>query len=318
MPCGPRRVIILSLDVVVMGLMTLVFEFLNPPEVTLWWDALFDLGHVLLFFFVFGLILDCSKRLYSRTDPGRRLAGSLAVTIALAAVSEWQQQWQATRDPSLGDFLRDVTGACLFLLVFGHEALARQPPWFSTRLRLLVGAGLVTAVLVPFAMVTNVYVQRRLAFPTLVRMDGSHWEGTLMTAGGAHFVPTTLAHSAAVTGLARLDLEAVRYPGLTFDEPYPDWRGFRQLVFSAASKDVEPIAMRIRIHDRNHGERFDDRFNSEITLTNTVQSFAIPLEVIRNAPAGRKMDMANIRGIGFYALHLAAPSSIYIGAFHLE
>jgi len=165
-----------------------------------------------------------------------------------------------------------------------------------------------------------VLAERARAFPVLARFDGSWWESALIETGNSALTPgkSSTPPPGMPSGLARIDLQPATYPGLTIDQPYPDWRGYQRLVLTIVSDLDVPIPLTLRVHDAAHDNRYGDRFNTRLMVTPGANRLTIPLEEIRRAPAGREMDLSRIRGIVLFAYRLNHPVHLYLGTVRLE
>ncbi len=105
---------------------------------------------------------------------------------------------------------------------------------------------------------------------------------------------------------------------MAFDEPYPDWRGYRRLLVTIVSDLDAPLSLVIRVHDAAHDQRSKDRFNRSLTIAPGVNRFSIALDDIERAPDRRRMDMRRIRGVLIFGYNLKAPTHVYLGALRLE
>jgi VanZ family protein len=298
----------------------------KEPDQTLYWRAFFNAGHAALFGFAALLVASLLKLIPGVAGEVQRFVQAIVVTLVLAAASELLQLLEPTRDASAADFLRDAAGATAFLLLRvavaapGVKVRSRPAPGVRVASGLLA-VSLLLVVAVPFLLVVDTYVERDRSFPTLFRLDGSRRERPFVSTGDAELVPKSMAPAglAPTSGpLALLSLKAGVYPGLVLDEPYPDWRGFSRLVFTAYSDADTPLALTIRIHDAWHDQRYEDRFNKTIVITRGEHQIAIPLDEIRRAPQGREMDSRQVRGIVIFAYRLERPAHVYLGFFRLE
>jgi hypothetical protein len=305
----------------------LLFLFFgDAPERTLFWDALFDVGHVPLF----GLLALAALRLLRarvpRMLPGQVWWVAFGTVAAAGVLTELLQTLQSNREPSIGDFSRDLAGAGAFLL--GAVAFPRLAGGTSSapapRIRRAALAGAVLLVLLSggqFAGTVAVLAVRQASMPTLFALDGSWWERRLVRPGTSTLTPN--ARPPALPAgfsepLARLDLKPARYPGVTLDEPFPDWRGYERLRFTVVSDLDAPLRLTIRVHDALHDQRFEDRFNRTLTIAPGVNRLVIPLADIRTAPDRREMDMSRIRGIILFGDRLSAPTHLFLGCLRLE
>ncbi len=298
----------------------------DVPEPTLFWNELFDAGHTPLFGLLALAALQLLRARRPDLSPGRLWGSAFGLALAIGVVTELVQTFQANREPSFEDLARDLAGvaACL-LAAAGVPRLARGASWVTTRRRRLavvaVAVALVAASGFQVAVAGAALAERRAAMPTLFRFDGAWWERHFIRPGASRLTPGVRpAHLRDRYGeaLARLDLQPGLYPGLSIDEPYPDWRGYRRLVLTFVSDLDEPLRITIRVHDSRHDQRYEDRFNRTLTIAPGVNRFAIRLDDIRTAPDRREMDMGRIRGIVFFGYRLAAPTHVFLGPLRLE
>jgi hypothetical protein len=179
---------------------------------------------------------------------------------------------------------------------------------------------LMLGIALQFAFVVDVYIKRDRLFPTLLRLDGSRWERQLVSIRGAQFVPTDVVGPLASgeAPFALLRLRPGRAPGLRFEEPYPNWVGYKKLVFTVDAAVEPTVTLTIRVYDAEFEGADEDRFEKNVLLLGGRQSIEIPLEDIRRAPAVREMDLRRIRGIELFAWHLGQATDLYVGPLRLE
>lgn len=307
------------------AVLLLILAFGNLSGRSLLSDDVFDFGHVPLF----ALLALAALRIARLRAPGmparRAWWTAFGVVAALGVATELLQFFQPDRKPSFVDFARDLAGgggALLCLAAFPR--LAGGSTWASTpaakRLSVLIAFVLIAVASLQLATTLGVLAARQHAMPTVAALDGSWWERRIVSAGGdATLTPGARPPSLArdITGpFARLDLRPSTYPGLGIDQPYPDWRGYRFLTFTVVS-DLD-VPLTLRVNDVQHDNRFDDRFNGTLTIRPGVNHVAIPLDVIRRAPKGREMDLAQIRTVLLFAYQPPAPVRVYLSPFRLE
>lgn len=329
-----------AIRLVLLAGLLLFFFLAHLPERSLFWRAFFDAGHTPLFGFValliHGLLEAHPRALPSRlSSPAGKVLTAFALAMVLGGVTEFVQMVFRLGDPSLSDLLRDAAGAASFLLLadvvrsgrggaVAEDGVERRRP-LGLRRRWAIAAALVLLIAAgaTLTLTSAAYVARRSALPTLFPLDGSWWEARFITTGNSRLVTGSAAGAPRLTPpstapLARLDLRAGRYPGITLAEPYPDWRRYRRLVFTIVSDLDAPLPVSIRIHDAPHDHRYRDRFNRRLTVRPGTNRFAISLDDVRRAPAGRQMDMRRIRGVILYVPRLAQPTHLYLGPLRLE
>jgi VanZ family protein len=311
--------------VLLAGLLSFMM-FGREPERTRFWAAVYHAGHVPLFGLVAVSILGLLRSRGGSLASPRPWLTAFAVAVALGGTTEALQIFQPGRDASVWHFLRDVAGAASFLLVLaaagwtgGHGSLIR-----SAERRALVGVGVVAMLSASgfdLAATVAMYGQRGLAFPTLFRLDGARWERSFIDTRGSVLTPNARPADAAAPfdlPLARLDLKPGTYPGLAFDEPYPDWSGARSLVLTFVSDLDASLPLVIRINDAAHDNRYADRFNRQVVIRPGVNRVVIPLDDVRRAPNRREMDMRHIRQIIVFGYRVTAPTHVYLGPIRLD
>jgi hypothetical protein len=297
------------------GAMAVTVTAGGPPEATLFWNALFDVGHVVVFAAITVCLLDVVAGLRPDADPRAAVGWTLAAALALAAGTELVQSLVPNHDAAFRDFARDAAGMTMVLM------LRREVPFpRSLVVRRLIVAAIAAAVLTPFAAVARIYLERNRAFPVVIPFSGSSWERRLLSFNQSELVPggCEMFRTAGADPLVRLAVRPGRYPGFALEEAYPDWRAYRRLVFVAAMDPGRSMALTLRIHDARHDEGYADRFNTTIRLTPGEHRIEIPLDTLRLAPERREIDLGRIRGISVFAYRLTEPRQVCLSAFRLE
>jgi hypothetical protein len=305
--------------------LVLALEYITEPEQTIVWKTLFDLGHAPLF----GIVaLQLRKLVVAVRGPAperQRSLEAFILAVGVGIATEIVQLFQPGRDASASDVVRDAAGAAAFLLVRHAARSAPGTPPGGQRPRraaLLTAAFLLLAAVgAPFIVAMALYRERDNAMPTLYALDGSWWERRLISGRHARLVPASAGvHPDGAAGfpLTRLELEPGKYAGLVFSEPYPNWSGYTRLAFTIRSDLATPITLTLRIHDLGHNQRYEDRFNRDITVTPGEHQVTIGLDEIGHAPKGRQLDLTRIRGIVLFAYRLDRPAHIYLGSLRLK
>jgi VanZ family protein len=225
---------------------------------------------------------------------------AFALTVICGAGTEVAQGFVG-RDPSLIDVLRDALGAVTALAAFatlvpGTDARGRG----AWRVIGVVSACAGFAIMVtPISICIAAYANRDLRFPTLLEAC-SPLDRYFVTAGGADLktVPSTDPTTASCGSNLRVELGSAARAGISVYEPYPDWRTAQALVLDLRNPGELDLPLVVRVHDREHKNQFQDRFNREFTLhAHERREIAIPIAEIEHAPAGRLMDLSQIAGI---------------------
>jgi hypothetical protein len=320
-----RRVASAAIWAVLLVGLLLFMVFGEVPDTTRFWEDVYHAGHVPLFGMVAVSILGLFQSYGASLDLSGPWWLAFTLAVSLGGITEILQLFQPGRDASFWHFLRDVAGAGSFLLVGAtvrwkdrfagpiRSAARRRVAWAAAAL--MVGlAGLNLAATIA------AYGERDLAYPTLFAPDGPWWERQFVETHDSVLTPGARPAHLAIPSdepLARLDLEPGRYPGIVFDEPYPDWRGARTLILTFVSDLDRPIRLTIRVDDAHHDNRYDDRFNRGLVVRPGFNRIAIPLDDIRRAPDRREMDMRHIRHVILFGYRLTDPTRVYLGPLRL-
>ena len=267
----------------------LVIHFVTPPEGGLWLQTFYDSAHIP----IFGVI---AISVMYMTPPAwnswRRILVSLTAVTLLAMLSELAQV-PTSRDASLRDFASDMLGGIGFLCI--AMALSRSSSFFGERrlFILLVGMASTVLPLAPLVAVSASYVERAQILPSLIRFD-SRYSELLFTMHTAELIRTKAPTSGGVSAVILLG--DGQWPGISFTDIWPNWEAYDALKVDIENPEATTLPISIRIHDRDHRDNrtFDDRFNRRIDLAPGRQVLEIDLKEIREAPVGRKMNMAEI------------------------
>jgi VanZ family protein len=256
---------------------------------------------------VFGVIaVSALILLRQRTNPARApwidYLLALAIAILIGGVTEVGQMF-THRDPALKDVGLDARGACCALALAAAFDIRCRRGRFARSLRAayaLVALALAAVILTPLAWSVAGYANRSQRFPVLFIPD-NRLDVFFVSLPGAPVervqLPAAFAHRPGEMTL-RVPMTARTYPGVSLDEPSPDWRGYQTLVVDVTNPSRLDLELVIRVHDRLHAGGFDDRFNADIRIpARQRQTFEFPLSAIESAPRGRRMDLAHIAGV---------------------
>jgi len=297
---------------------TVAVVFIEGPSHSLWWDAVFEAGHAPLFGLIaLGLraLLSGSRRMKGRRPPVDVWAFSGA--LAIGAITELAQI-PGPRDADLRDLARDGLGALAFLVV--RATLSRRVPWPRALLGWCLGLGLLVPVAWPVAVVGHAYHRRDRAFPMLASFDHP-WERVFVSGGSARIErvrPPEGWTSTSGARVGRLELHPARYTGLQIVEPYPDWRGYQELVLDLYSGLSRPVTLHLRANDHRHDQTYADRFNLEWELEPGAHALRVPLSAVREGPVERRLDMAGIQNLTLFVVNPADTLVLHLDSIRLE
>lgn len=249
---------------------------------------------------------------------------ALAIAAALGAASEIAQI-PGPRDASLQDWIVDTaSGATALAILRWREGRG------SATLRQRVGlAAFITAgtlfLVAPVLHAAIAYGYRYQQLPDLFRFHGAKLDAidTYFLFGEPvhpefRVLPEAWRRPDDPVSI-RVALPAIKWPGLTLDEPHPDWSGYATLLVDLTNPGDKPLELRLRIHDATHNHTFADRYNGLLEVpARTRQAFHIPLSAVREAPQGRSMDLQHIAGVVLFRTGPERDEEVYVTRIALE
>lgn len=241
-----------------------------------------------------------------RRPPGwrRLLVLNLAVFI-VGVLVEWAQSGTG-RQADWHDVWRNHVG------VLGAWLIVARP---LTRRRLLL-AGWSALVLWELALIARTAqhewaIARRLPVisPLESTSEIAEWSGDV-----------TLVDSLAVVGdhCLRVALDTSTYSGTGTYRLPRDWSDYDSLVFWLCNPDTDSLPLTLRIDDRRHDQRYEDRFNRRVFADPGWHKISIPLDAVRRAPQDRELDLNDVFQVYLFATRLPAPRVIYLDEFRLQ
>lgn len=195
-----------------------------------------------------------------------------------------------------------------------HEGTATNTKrgYTVTRLTLEAVALLSGAlIVVPTGLTAVAYIRRASVLPQLVQLDsrlGRHF----LVASEAHFAPTE-------EGSLRVQPDRGRWPAISLEEVWADWRGYTTLVIDLSNKGTQPFSIFVRIDDGRPEPRYRDRYNQQFQLAPRGRRvIRIPLADIESAPSGAKIDLSNMRRIVIFEDGSTPSYAFYLNSLRLE
>jgi hypothetical protein len=269
--------------------------FASLPQTTILWRLLHDTAHAP----VFGALAVVLLALRRRPGPhyaARDYAWSWVLAAALGGAVELVQI-PIGRDAEWVDLLRDGLGALTGLGLAAGIGLARGAAdgWRRWLLAAGIAAGLALAA--PVAWALAAYHERHAQFPVIADFDSRL--DLYFVSGGPNARRTRVA--GAVAPALRVELGSGLYPGVTFEEPWPDWSGSDRLEIDVTNAGSAPLGITVRVHDRRHDQAYEDRYNEHFVLAPGRQRLVVPLERIARAPRTRRLDLQAVAGIVIFA-----------------
>lgn len=101
-----------------------------------------------------------------------------------------------------------------------------------------------------------------------------------------------------------------------------NWQEYTHLHFAVYNPTSQPVSFHVRIHDALHeqgNKPYSDLYSQIFSLSaGDWTRIIIPLAQVYAAPLERKMDLADIRGLGFFVAKEEKPLALYLDAVGLE
>lgn len=280
--------------------------FIPFSQGTLFIRELFNSGHVLVFFL---LSLSLCYLLDRHKLASHSLNKYLYVLISCLIIGLLIEVLQSFtgRETSWDDMLRNVYGTAAGL-VFAHarsrQGIARLAYSLVTVLIVIIG-------IAPIFPLSASYYQRNQVMPEVFSFNAD-WAKPFLVFQHARILP------GETTGLSSVIFEAGKYPGIELLEPVPDWSQYKKLKVKVNSTNSNILDLQIRIHDLQHNNQYNDRFNKSLKVHTGLNEFEILFDDILNAPVHRQMDMKHIAGIVVFLANTETEIVLEIGNITLE
>jgi VanZ family protein len=316
-----RRALLALLGV---GLLLWLLASGRPPRSTLIWTQLYDLGHIPLFGVMAILLLAASHSLFASRNwrPASHYLLVIAVSAVISVVSEWLQRYAPLRDAQLSDALNNLLGAVCFLAI--AAAWRRDLDVTATENgRRIVVAGSVLVLVTAFSPLGFLawhYGMRAATFPVVADFDSS-WQQPFLSAPRVDMdsvpAPQGWTEKAGQT-VSVMRIRPAPWPGIIISEPYPDWRGYQTLRFDVYSELDRPVPIVLHISDLFHNDEHKDRFNRIFTVNAGLNEYTVSVKSVRNAPAGREMELSQITRMVVFTRPPQEPFEVYLSDIWLE
>lgn len=310
------------------ALLAALVVFTGLPKTTLFLQVLHKTGHPL----AFGLIALLTLFLLSKSDfllarpPWVAYLAALVIAVLIGAATEVAQLF-THRDARVADVISDAVGATACLAGFAAAFSSGRLAW-PTSARL--GAALVALLaagysLAPLAWCVAAYAVRDAKFPVILenptRLDLYF---VAADAGNLSVAPLPNAEQGnAAQGMAtmpvKVALDKGAYPGLSIKEPYPRWSHYQALAVDIANPGASDLRIVIRVHDRQHNNAYDDRFNRDVVLAaNSRSTIQIPLQDIRHGAKRRLLNLDTIAGLNLFAIGPVPGGAFFVNSIRLR
>lgn len=213
-----------------------------------------------------------------------RLFYILLFTLLLGAVFEVIQvmvgryfQWQ--------DIYWDISGAMCAVLLLNYRAPRKYRYSFTMGIMVFI---IITAISsIPLTTSLLDEYQARRDFPVL-----ADFSSTLQLGRFSRRSNFTLTDR----GL-EISLTTGRYSGFSFNYFPRDWSVYNGVKILLHNHESDAILFTCRIHDLEHNQKYEDRFNQVYSVLPGEFVIQINFEDVRIAPKGRILDLTRVRGL---------------------
>ena len=301
-----------------------IIQFLPlPRHHHYFWDCIFDTGHILIFGGLAVMLLLILQSLFGSKWLRLQYISVIFVASTLGLLLEI---WQGTigRNSEWIDLTNDVVGilACSAIYaIFDRRHPEPRPRLLQPRVLATMAAVLVVAALYPLFHTTQVYRHRQAIVPQLVDFS-LPWRYRFYYTNHCDFStepppPSWPADAVKPNMVAKLRTKKGWYPGFVMKDVYPDWSSYDYFEMDVMSNAQQPVPFALRVHDYDHNDEVDDRFNQPLMLQPGFQTIRIPLNDIRNGAKHRELDLTEIAGFALFSPKSVEKMEFYLGDIRL-
>ena len=294
------------------GLIIVSLLFMPMAAGNLWWREVFNSGHTILFLFI-------SYILYFRLSATFRFKNSaviylivLVACLLLGIVIE-VLQGLLQRETSVDDLYRNFYGIMSGL---GLVSLRRQKVLRNKILAVMFSLGFLLPGSCSLFQISWHYIQRANALPVILDFN-AQWSDSFVRFNRAE-MEISSGKAGDKDRLFRIRFETGNFPGIDVIEPAPDWSAYRNLRFKVVSGSENNTNLFLRIHDKNHDDRYQDRFNQGLIIHPGLNEIVIPLADIEKGPVKRDLDLTNIAGLILFLSKVERPQLLEMSNIYLD
>lgn len=293
------------------------FFFIGGPG---WTDgplykSAWNLGHILFF-----ALLTLAVQPW-RVWTGWTLWGLTTLAVLLLGLGIELLQYGTSRQMDWQDIFRNFFGLWAVLATRPLASFVSHSRLTTLSLRVIVASLLISETAATARIAIQQYKVSQL-LPALYdfrQPDPSpFWKGPIRSEAMADASSKT--RNSAKSEL-KISLTTNRYSGVSLYNFPADWRGYNLLTIVFYNPQDQPLPMTLRINDLEHDlgdNAYSNRFNTRVVLPPGEHSIHLDLNRVRNAPAGRTMDMRAVRRLGLFVSGLTEPRTVYIRDIRLE
>lgn len=218
------------------------------------------------------------------------------------------------REASVVDLSKNLLGITAGLALVSS---VRQKRRLNRVLLISAALGFIALGMYSLIEISWHYVQRSKSFPILIAFDES-WSKSFMRFDNSEILMDANVESRDDIKLYRVRFDSGRYPGVSIIEPESDWLKYRVLRLIVYSANDENIKLGLRVHDKQHNQNYDDRFNQRCIIQPGLNHIVVNMSQIQSAPLSRNMDLTNIANVKLFLSSVSTPVFLDISNIFLE
>lgn len=254
-------------------------------------------------------------------------AMAFLTTVVVGALIELVQAFIG-RDSSWEDLKTDALGAACAL---GVAAMFDRALWSATSpTRGRIACATLAAIcalwaLLPLGQAAVAYFDRAKAFPVLARFSTPrdlYFIASRTNRWSLEPLPARWAQPEDALSFRFEFSKTSNWPGVSHDEPQPDWRGFSTLLVDVTNPTETVLDIVVRVHDATHNQKhYEDRFNRSFDIAPLSRVILrIPVADIAVGPVSRRLDLARVAGIVIFKRTPATAEgqALYLNKIWLE
>ena len=275
--------------------------------------AAWDLGHILFFALATGFAILLARQRGVKTGwqfifalVALGGAGGILIEVAQLAVGG--------RSVDFWDVYRDLLGILIGLIswrILPGSLCLRRIFLFVCGLLFFISIG-------PLAMaLVDEYLADR-QFPVLADFETPFEENRFVPAG---HVQRSAMYARSGRYSLHVRLTTATYSGVSLFYFPHNWEGYEKLHFSVYNPSGDKLVLHCRIHDiwhKDHGMLYRDRFHQAFHLEKGWNDCLVSLASVRQAPAGREMDMKAIESFGLFVVRQDHSRVLYLDHIFLS
>lgn len=274
---------------------------------------LWESGHLLVFFLGCYFLQNTYPWL-CELNSAKNVTFFLSIAIVSILAIEGFQSLISDKSPEIPDIVADAGGVLLYFSI--------RSRYHGRNNFFLHGSALFLVSLVFWPVFSSLSdeILAVYQFPLLADFEtpfeGSRFEGTTGKA--------SISDEQAFQGQRslRLSFNPGPWSGMMLKHFPGNWLRYAQLNFAVYNPTSQPVSLEVRVHDAHfeHGDKkYSDLYSKIYPLPTGIWTrVGIPLSEIETAPETRRMDLASIRGLGFFVDKEEKPLTLYLDSIRLE